>query len=368
MLKTVGHILTAVLVGLLLAGCGIYDDPVEDIVVDEPSVVLSLNIEVSDAPAVKGYADPEFAGEMMQTLRIVIVRPDGIVEHNRLLDLASDPKLLVTDQKFEVKGNELKDVYLIANESNLKSKSAFDFSLIPAGGVIQSERMASLAMSMGSNEDLLELPVPMSASYKIMMPQTDVAADLEIFRSAAKFTFRFINETEYTYDLTSIKISKAAHKEFFFPSEITLGDYSYTESGVTVTGSQITEYSVPSDAGYYDFVRNYDSHLILGWAGSGKLNAPEVCKLTPLYIFEGKHVDEASDGKNYKVTFVLNGREFEKYLPSLSELPRNTHAVVTARLTEQGVLDWFDVNLDVDVRPYTELPYGDVELEPGFGL
>lgn len=368
MLKTFGHILTCMLAGFLLAGCSIYDNPVEEVVGDDVPVVLSLNIEVSDVPAVKGYADPEFAGEMMQTLRIVIARPDGIVEHNRLLDLASDPKVLVTDQKFEVKGNELKDVYLIANESNLKSKSAFDFSLIPAGGVIDSGRMASLAMSMGSEEDAVELPVPMSASYKIMMPQTDIAADLEIFRSAAKFTFRFINETEYTYDLTKIKISKAAHKEFFFPSEITLGDYTYTEGGVTVTGSQITGYSVPSDAGYYDFVRNYDSHLIMGWAGSGKLGAPQVSRLEPLYIFEGKHVDAASEGRNYKVTFVLNGREFDKYLPALSELPRNTHAVVTVRLTEQGVLDWFDVNLEVDVRPYMELPYGDVELEPGFGL
>lgn len=368
MLKSAIHMLASLLAGFLLIGCSVCDEPVDGVFADDVSVVLSLNIEVSDAPAVKGYADPEFAGEMMQTLRIVIVRPDGIVEHNRLLDLASDPKLLVTDQKFEVKGNELKDVYLIANESNLKSKSAFDFSLIPAGGVIDSEKMTSLAMSMGSDEDMVELPVPMSASYQIMMPQTDIAADLEIFRSAAKFTFRFINETEYTYDLTKIRISKAAHKEFFFPSEITLGDYSYTESGVTVTGSQITGYSVPSDAGYYDFVRNYDSHLIMGWAGSGKLNAPQVCRLAPLYIFEGKHVDETSDGRNYKVTFVLNGREFEKYLPALSELPRNTHAVVTARLTEQGILDWFDVNLEVDVRPYTELPYGDVELEPGFGL
>lgn len=356
MSRFVGHILAFILAGLVSAGCSLYDDPIGVVIENDVPVVLSLNIALSDGPAVKGYEDPEFSGEMMQTLRIIIVRPDGVVEHNRFLDLASDPKLLVGNQKFEVKGNELKDVYLIANESNPKALASFDFSLIPAGGMLDRERMASLTMSMSDEWDSVQLPVPMTASYQIMMPQTDKAADLNIFRAVAKFTFRFINETEYTYDLTQIKIGKAADNEFFFPS------------GMALQNNVITAFEMPEDAAYYDFIKTYDHELILRWAGTDKLNAPDICILDPVYILEGNHEDPASDGKNYKVSFIINGREFSKYLPDLPLLPRNTHAVVTAKLTEKGVLDWFDVQFDVDVRPYMEVPYGDVELEPGFGL
>ena len=53
---------------------------------------------------------------------------------------------------------------------------------------------------------------------------------------------------------------------------------------------------------------------------------------------------------------TINGLEYSDFLPDLSQLPRNTHAVVRATFNAVSV----EVTVEV-------LPYGEVILKPGFG-
>ena len=359
MLLNVRHILCCLMTALLLWGCQKFP-LIEEEVSDVP-VVLELNVDVADVPAVKGYEDPESSDEMMKTLRIIIARPDGIVEHNRFLDFSSDPTVLVSEQKFEVAGNEKKSIFLIANEANAKAKAVRDFSTVVVGGRIDAVQMRGLTFSMSGNDDDLGIPVPMSAFYEVQMPMADISRDFHIHRAAVKFTYILNNRTEYTYDIDKIIISKSAAKAYFFPDIISMGDYTETyptvigdENNVTiVTGKDIYGFNVPVNPGYYDFTKEFDGHSVYGF---------KTHQLPPVYVLEGQYSGA------YQTTVVLNGREFTADLPNLpNKLPRNTHVVVRITVTEK-TLDWYDLEWQVDVRPYAELPYGDVELEPGFGL
>lgn len=385
MFKKIRYIVLMALAVLAVA-CGHRLEDIPTASLSDVPVVLELDIDVSDmpgAPDTKGYADPESDAEMMQTLRIFIVRPDGTIEHNRFLDFGSDPTLLATNQEFEVAGNEYKDIYLIANEANKVLKEAYDFSnpLLAAGGAFSKEQMEGLVLSMEYDEQITEgygsdgTPsdiIPMSAVHKVWMPQSDFQTQLHIFRAATKFTFIFTNATEYYITVDQVRISRTADKEYFFPKDITTEDYTYTDAEKTVTGYEITGYAVPSDVAYDDFSWDFTGEVLPSWCGTDKLpSPPPAYVLPPLYIFEGKWDGKypASDNSScqYQVTFVLNGKSYTGLLTNLPSLPRNTHAVVNVKFTEKALED-YKVDLIVDVRPYIEVPYGNVELEPGFGL
>ena len=79
-------------------------------------------------------------------------------------------------------------------------------------------------------------------------------------------------------------------------------------------------------------------------------------KIAPFFLLEGKYTDGNSGGKNYSTTLTINGLDYFEYLPDLSQLPRNTHAVVRAKFNAAGI----EVTVEV-------LPYGEVILNPGFG-
>ena len=66
---------------------------------------------------------------------------------------------------------------------------------------------------------------------------------------------------------------------------------------------------------------------------------------------------DAGDSRNYKMALSLNGMVFDRYFDNLSQLPRNTHVVVTVRIKDTEVI-W-----EADV-----VPYGEKALFPIFGL
>ena len=52
----------------------------------------------------------------------------------------------------------------------------------------------------------------------------------------------------------------------------------------------------------------------------------------PIYLLEGKFTDPA-DKRNYSMSLWIDGAKMSSYFPPLSQLPRNTHVVVTIALT-----------------------------------
>lgn len=316
------------------------------------SVTLSLRVDVTNLPActpsTRGYEDPESDGEKMQNLRIIIVRPNGTIEHNKFIDLTSPS--MTAEHKFEVAGNEKKTVWLVANESNPTVK--FNFASLTPGNIVAGSVLEDQLIQFNSDSETIPFPLPMTSVTKVNVPGEDCSKNLQIVRAATKFTYIIGNNTSSPLYLSKLKISKGARKEYLFPritSSSSWGDY--TDGGTTVTvpdGMLIENYEVPmvGNNEYYEFQKDCSISVAAG---------AEV-KIDPFFLLEGKYTDGNSGGKNYSTALTINGLEYSDFLPDLSQLPRNTHAVVRATFNAVSV----EVTVEV-------LPYGEVILNPGFG-
>ena len=353
-MKTIGtQLLLLSLASFLFAGC-IFSDMETGRA--DVSVTLSLRVDVTNlpvcTPSTRGYEDPESDGEKMQNLRIIIVRPNGTIEHNKFIDLTSPS--MTAEHKFEVAGNEEKTVWLVANESNPTVK--FNFASLTPGNIVAGSVLEDQLIQFNSDSETIPFPLPMTSVTKVNVPGEDCSENLQIVRAATKFTYIIDNNTSSPLYLSKLKISKGARKEYLFPritSSSSWGDY--TDGGTTVTvpdGMLIENYEVPmvGNNEYYEFQKDCD--LTIG--------AGNEVKLEPFFLLEGKYTDSASKGRNYSTALTINGLDYSGYLPDLPQLPRNTHAVVRASFSKN--------NLDLTVNVTVEvLPYGEVILEPGFG-
>lgn len=333
----------------LLTGCVLYNGKEEK---GESFVRLKLDIEVSNLPSspkTKGYEDPESENEMMNTLRIIVVRESGIVEHNTYLNFTK-PNLSLKNKEYKVVGGEKKKIWLIANEGN--DKVTYNFSNLKPGTEFPESEVNDALITMTENNDEITGIIPMTACHEVDMPLEDYETELFIIRAATKFTYIITNNTSNPLYFSKLKISKGASKEYLFPritSSSAWGDY--TDGGTTVTvpdGMLIENYEVPmvGNNEYYEFQKDY----------SISVPVRSEVKIDPFFLLEGKYTDGNSDGKNYSTALTINGLEYSGFLPDLSQLPRNTHAVVRATFNAISV----DVTVEV-------LPYGEVILNPGFG-
>ena len=349
-MKTIGtQLLLLSLASFLFAGC-IFSDMETGRA--DVSVTLSLRVDVTNlpvcTPSTRGYEDPESDGEKMQNLRIIIVRPNGTIEHNKFIDLTSPSMTAV--HKFEVAGNEEKTVWLVANESNPAVK--FNFASLTPGNIVAGSVLEDQLIQFNSDSETIPFPLPMTSVTKVNVPGEDCSENLQIVRAATKFTYIIGNNTSSPLYLSKLKISKGARKEYLFPritSSSSWGDY--TDGGTTVTvpdGMLIENYEVPmvGNNEYYEFQKDCSISVAAG---------SEV-KIDPFFLLEGKYTDGNSGGKNYSTALTINGLEYSDFLPDLSQLPRNTHAVVRATFNAVSV----EVTVEV-------LPYGEVILKPGFG-
>ena len=335
---------------LLFAGCSGTKD--EDTVpVTQPAEVnLRIDVALADIaePArqyTRGYADAEGPDEKMQMLRIVIVRPDGTVEANRLIELAT----AVTEhgyESFKVIGKETKDVYLFVNEQTtvpdngqLKRRLAPEaIDRITVGQPFPTEELTEATIQLNGADELLAGALPMSDRHKVEVSDVDVERTLFVTRAAVKFTFSIINETGRTVSLEELSIDKMARREYYLPR---VGKYG--------ADHEILEYTVPliENNEYYTFRKEIGRTV----------KTDERIALSPIYLLEGKYRD-AGDLRNYRLSLKLNGTETPYgYFDDLPQLPRNTHAVVTIRIKDTEVI-W-----EADLVPYTEKA-----LYPGFGL
>ena len=321
----------------LLTGC-VFEGSKEEM--GETFVRLKLDVEVSNLPSspkTKGYQDPETDNEKMNTLRIIVVRESGIVEHNTYLNFTR-PDLILKDMEYKVVGGEKKKIWLIANEGN--SKMSYDFSGIRPGAEFPEKDVNEACISMTGNNDEVTGWIPMTACHEVDMPLKDYDTELFIVRAATKFTYILTNNTSAPLHLSGLTISKGARKEYLFP-RAKFGKWSYTDP---VDGSIVTE-DVQNNE-YYVFQKTL----------SVTADAGASVKIDPIFLLEGKYIDAASDGKNYSTSLTVNGIEYPSYLPELPQLPRNTHAVVYVSFSEMGI------SFTVEV-----MPYGEVILNPGFG-
>lgn len=307
-------------------------------------VTLDVSVALSDISGNDTRAgDHEAANdnERMQSLRIVIVRPDGMVEANRRIDLQA--AVAHEYESFKVAANERKAIYLFVNEDtetvsadNISRKVVdYDLAGIKEGRPFPENELATLTIKLDSRVAQVAGPLPMSGMHYVDVPGHDHSCKLFVTRAAVKFTFRISNNSTDEIGLGGVTISKMAREEWYIPRA------RYDEN------RKVIEYEVPDlggDNGYYIFRNDFAPSVPISVGGELVLN--------PIYLLEGKYNDV------YSMSIFIDGKErYSGVLDNLPELPRNTHVVVNIVIRKNARITW-----EVDV-----LPYEIVDLRPGFG-
>lgn len=323
--------ITTILIGMMAVSCIMYGDE------SESEAMLEIGVSLSgQKERTKAYADP-VEGETMQTVRFIIVRENGYVEHNRRVDLdvASSSLQKVS---FKVVANEMKSIWIVANEEN--SKIPLDFGKITPGAPCPSDFLRESLITFNSADEQMDLPLPMTSYEEFHMPNTNHEESILVYRVATKFTIQITNETSSPIYLTRLNINKAARKGYLFPRILSLDE-----------SSTITDFEVPTMGNNEYYIFSEDCNMFIGQGSTSVL--------APIYLNEGRFTNGGA-GKNYAISLTVNGLDFTGDLSELDLLPRNTHTVVNVTFKQEGStfkLDW----------KVTVLPYSEVVLKPGFG-
>lgn len=306
------------------------------------------------------YKDALASCEEMHRLRFVVVRPDGTVEHNRLLNLYN-PAERYGYESFEVVGGEKKTVYLFVNESTndgsygpfeIKADNAtttkYDLNQIEVGKSFPTDDIKALVIKLadGESEWPSSNPLPMNGIGEVDVPKTGfVQKTMYVTRAAVKFTYRFTNKTSQDYTLQGLTIDKVTDKEYYMPNNPTPALKDVTKD------NPITDLTIYPEANYATYSKEYSFSIP---SGCTKKVLPSI------YQLEGKYNAAVTDeAQRYKTSITLDGGvgTLEAFLKGLPNLVRNTHAVVDITINESNIT-W-----EVDV-----IPYSSVELRPSFGL
>ncbi len=376
MLLKLKYGVVALVLGVLLCGCSIYSKEGDIPVAENTSKVkLGVSVALTDGAAFLGMqsrgtlAEAVGDGEKMQTLRIIIVRPDGTVEHNRYYDFHQVPTTYFATAQFEVVGGETKKVYLFANE-NTKFDSGrkvanYDFAAIKVGEQFPTNDITGKDIETDEtslievNDALTQMALPlfMSECHSVIVPEKkDKNVELIIVRAAVKFTFRIINTSNEPLALNQLTISKLARREYLLPKDVVYATEP-SEDGTTITYIESYKVPMPGNNEHYNFKATFADKTVPAKSATGS-NGEVV--LDPIYLLESNYNDDSStEGRNYKISLTVGDETYENgYFNNLTALPRNTHVVVDVTLNDKLT------GLDCVVRVY---PYGEYWLDPEFG-
>ena len=351
----------------LLSACGGDKEEMSQFGGDDDAVWVNLDINDSLTDVMysgvtraegDGYENAANGYELMSTLRIIVVRPDNTVEENRFISFR-DVLQHYGDERFKVRGREIKRVYLFANENSsidIQSEDGAWLNLkeeleqIKKGGTFPADKFGKLMIKLDEGKQLVVNPhyLPMNECHTVEVGETDQKADLFIIRAAVKYSFYVKNESSRDKTVTGYAVHDMARQAYLLPRGVR---YRNAEGSDGTIYKEIEAFEVPETEYYtYRFTANYS-------LPRGK----EVTLSPSCYFLEGKHVYEGEGGadekKNYSVSLGIDGAELKGFLENVPQLPRNTHVKVYITIKDTS-MDW-----KVDVRPYTE-----VTLEPDFGL
>lgn len=361
------NIATLIVLAFSLFSCG--NDGTDEPVVSDGMVNMVISVASIDSqPSVPTRADetyfedPVSRFERIHTLRYIIVRPDGKVEHNYFVTtaMADNGVDYHNNITFKVVGGEKKQIYIIANEASVPG---YDFGQFVAGAPFKAAEAESLTlvapqpgMPLFDNSDESTAHyLPMAEHFEVNVTRPSETSDgptyqyetLFITRSTVKFSFSAQVSPVSPSDIVLKKVifNNIGDRQFLFPKNT-----EYSPSKYPVSGSDriITAYDVPDGAETsqlpFDLDWNFPPMTAGGKVTSSSLYFPETA-------FSGK----------YSATIVVgvDGEDFEYTadLPNLPSLPRNTHVKVDM------VLKGHSVTCVVDVAQYIG-----VTLEPEFGF
>lgn len=369
----------------------------------EQYVNLDLRININDgvAPGSRAFTDIDgsfenavSSYELVHTLRVVIVRADGTVEHNRMVtvkekedykeNLIQSGDILNDNLTFKVVAGETKKIYLFANEKavndNKEESEVFDFTeKLAVGKEFPTEEVAAILIKRKPTEAFIDNSgnghktyIPMSEFFDVTIPNYEdikpgnsgvaekyLTETLFITRSLIKFSFSVkLNSpgiTRSQLELIGVKISNLANEGYYLPNST---DYDSPKGESTENeGRRINSFKVPyenaesseSEKFISNCTFNFDPHLVV--VSEDKYSYPSI------YLPESKKLGNNS----YNVTLMFQNSELDKYYESkplvIESIPRNTHVKVNMTLTTSGLVATTQI-----------VPYISVVLDPIFGF
>ena len=264
-------ILFTTISALLLTSCQSGSDADEP----RPEAEFKLSVALADMSrngitrSVENFYDPSGAAisdnEKMQTLRIIIVRKDGTVEHNRYIDFSNHPSIWYGQEQFKVERGEDKEVYLFVNENSTTYYESTgvvalsDNNFIREGSTFPTDRIKNLTVMTISNNDVLSGPLPMCEHHTIKAEALGRDTTLFVTRAATKFTYVINNNLDKTISWSGLTLDKVSRKEYYLPNNTT---YTFTkdEKGEIISGV-VENYNVATiqNNEHYTFGRTFDA-------------------------------------------------------------------------------------------------------------
>lgn len=175
---------------------------------DEAMLVLTTGV----AGARTGEADlPD--NEKMHTLRVIVVRQNGIIECNELYTGLNASEETHTEL-LSVKPNETKKVCLVANEESVSGLTAV-LDAASVGSAFSTSGILNFTFNADYSSDE---NIPMSSIYDVVVgseEQTNV--ELYVVRTAVKFSLSFTNNSSDKAFISNVSLSSTADKSYLFP-------------------------------------------------------------------------------------------------------------------------------------------------------
>lgn len=385
------HIIRTVSAVALLLTPMSCDDPVQDTfsadvpLEEEGTVMLVLNTEVAGATraAATGNIPEE---EKMRTLRIVILHPDGTVEHNEHIDFGTMAQTQYV-QFLPVKPNEKKTIYLLANEesvSELNNKELNTFTPGSSGFKTKVDDLAFVPDYTGS-------PVPMTSKYELEINKEAQICQFYLVHAATKFTFRFKNMRNGPVTVNSITVSAIADRMYLMPhKQNQTMDFEEADGSITplywidwlqrvseesqanpdnptnmnLAGERgwIMDYDIPGGATHKSVTRTTNLQVPKATI-VGQTITPGTAEYPSFYLPESKKLEKTDNGayspQSYTMTINLKdnynkNQTFTLAFDNLKALFRNTHVVANVELSEKvtvtmeyTVCPWLDRTIDI---------------------
>ena len=350
--------------------------------------------------------DPLLPNEKLHTLRIVIVRPDGEVEHNRYINLndggTSEFEGLEKTgyEAFKVAPNEVKRVYLFANEETYAGTETgkFDFSAYPAGSTDFESAVKNFELT---GEVDGSKPLPQSSVYNLLVPggvassaTNPIKKELTVVRAMTKFTFTFESSRPMKVTVDELEVGSVADKSYLLP-------HFYKDDGTKIDNSADYEISekfwvnwlketadkshIVSQSDKLDFISNYNipdrtSHAVLAKTGLDMDITTTISDTLVFYAHESKYIPAGASGQKYVInklkirdnnesstnptvmTFDASGSFKEALeLVKVKSLFRNTHVMVRVIFTPGDlaiyarIMPWNDWVTEGTTPPYDKL-------------
>lgn len=318
----------------------------------EGKVTLTLNVAAQSGDS-GSRADVLPEKELIHTLRIIIFDAEGSVEHNMLLTYNSGVEE-VNNRTFEVKPNERKTIYLLANAEDL---SGLDLDTDENIGLDASEALkSSIDNYVLSESDVTDAAyLPMSSSYVYQMDSENRSFDAYVVYAAAKFTFSFENQMtdRSPIRLSSVIIYQSANQSYLMANGVGNGWISQLENG-----NVITDYNIPAGTTHAPYTYTLPSKQVINYG--------DTYELPVIYLPESKNINESTDEQSYSVSFAMgvgaDGTD-EALRPSeltdaqgesLNSLFRSTH--VDVRVIVRSLEDIEIIHgVYAMINPWTEL-------------